>query len=684
MKRPFAVIGFSMLASTLLFYNISFKTAVAVTIAVAAIFCIILPFKKVRKSKTPLFILVSVIVFSLSFILCQYNYYNIVYDSPEILEIRGVVCQTPTHSDYAHTYIVKVENENYKIRYVSEDNRFFTEGTIVSGTVEKGDYTDADYLDSSLASRVYLTFFENEEFYLNDTGERDAFYLVIGDIKNSFTDITSTYIPGENCGIANAMTIGDRSGISQYTLDCFNYAGSSHLLVVSGLHLSLWSLGIMRLVNKSSRLRRFTVPIGVVLLLFYSALTGFSVSVLRAGTMVGAVFLGKIVRRDADSLNSIGVGVTGILLANPFAAYSVSLWFTVLSTVGILVFQKPLENWIYGTYVGKKLDKTAIFRFLVSASTVSLGATICTLPVFVVNFEFLPAAAILSNILMVDAAMVVMVSAVLGAAFHLSGLYPFAEMLYSVSGVLSNFLRYFAEKIGMAEWSGLPMSNNCYKWFIAAMVIGVFLVYLLKKRVPDIQKTVSVILSVSFILISIFTVLHNYNTPTVEISQISEEPVIHINYKGKSVIIGCTDKTSIPWIKTVLNKHGKKSPDLLAVTYQSDMTISHILNYQQTFDFDKTVFCGEGFSMFEDSANNVEELNVGGNLYINSSQWESFVEIEYENKNIIFIYGETEENVFKKEKVYDIILMYSDFSVPENLKSQTIKVASGENVSINL
>lgn len=682
MKRPFAVIGFSMLFGALLFYNISFKLSVVVTVAAAVIFCLLLPFKRVRKAKTPLFALISVVAFSLSFMLCQFQYVNAEKNMGETVEIRGVVCQTPTHSDYAHTYIIKLENENYKVRYVSEDNRFFTEGTVVSGTVMRNDEEtpNADYLDSSLASKVYFTFFETDEFHLTSTGEVNFFYKTLGDIKTAFTSLTYFYIPGENGAIANAMTIGDRSGINDATTEQFNYAGSSHLLVVSGLHLSLWAFGIVGIFRKNSFTRKYSVPLSLAVLLIYSALTGFSVSVLRAGAMVGAVLVGKTFRRDADSLNSIGVGVAGILLVNPFAAYSVSLWFTVLSTVGILVLQKPLEKWIFTTYIGRRFQKFALFRFLVSSSTVSLSATICTLPVFIIKFEFLPVAAIFSNILMVDAAMIVMVSTVVGAVFHCLHIYPFAEIAYTISGALSGFLRFCAEKIGLAEWSGLPMSNIHYKRFIVVAVILVFVAYLLRKRIPHIMKIVAMALSVVFVLLSIFSVLHDYNTPTVEISEINSQPVIHVNYKGESVIIGCRDKTGISWAKDMLNRHGQKSPRMLIVTDKNDLTYSQILNYQQTFYFSKVAFCDEGFSVPENSINNVSALQIGLNFKIDFSHFEDYVEICYENKNILYIYGETEEKLFKNGKVYDTIITYDDLSVPE--ECELIKATSGETVTV--
>lgn len=683
MKRPFSVIGFSMLFSTLIFYNISFKASVVLTIGATVIFCILLFFKKIRQNGTPLAVLISVVAFSVSFMLCQWHYVTIEKNMGETVEIRGVVCQTPTHSDYAHTYIIKLENENCKVRYITEDNRFFTEGMVVSGTVkrETSEHIESDFLDSSLASKIYFTFFETEDFRLEKTGGTNLIYKYLGEIKNTFTNLTYSYIPSENAGIANAMAVGDRSGISYFTMENFNYAGSSHLLVVSGLHLSLWAFSVIKILRKSSFLRKYSVFISFAVLLFYSALTGFSVSVIRAGAMVGAVIIAKAFRRDADSLNSIGIGITGILLANPFAAYSVSLWFTVLSTVGILVLQKPFERWIYSTATGKYLGRFAIFRFLISSVTVSLSATVCTLPVFIVRFEFLPWAAVISNILMVDAAMLVMVTTVAGAVFHFLHLYPLAQLAYSISGTLSGFLRFCADKIGLAEWSGLPMSNISYKWFILVAVICVLVAYILRKRNTHIIKAVSVALFVVFILISIISVVHDYNAPTVEIAEIKSQPIMHINYKGESIIIGCGDKASVNQLKTLLNRHGQKSPELLVVTNTNDNTFSQISNYQQTFCFSEVAFCDEGLTMYENADKNIKSICVGGDFTIDLSQYEKHVEFSYNGKNIVYIYNETEENLFKNAKVYDTIIVYENITVPEGL--ECVRAKAGEVITVN-
>ena len=160
MKRPFAVIGFSMLLVSLLITNINFKTSVALLIGATVTFCLFIAFKKLRKYKFVVFSLFAVIIYIISFIFTQSTYINAEKQCEKPTKIIGVVCQTPQETDYAFTYIIKLSNENYKIRYVSEDNKMFREGDVVSGIVTRSDEQFKDvFFENSLSSKIYFTFY---------------------------------------------------------------------------------------------------------------------------------------------------------------------------------------------------------------------------------------------------------------------------------------------------------------------------------------------------------------------------------------------------------------------------------------------------------------------------------------------------------------------------------------------
>ena len=152
-----------------------------------------------------------------------------------------------------------------------------------------------------------------------------------------------------------ALLLGERDLLSnQLALD-FKRLGITHILALSGQHLTILSLAIQKLlsifkVNKKPRL-----VITSVFIVLYVALTGFSVSVVRAGIMVliySALFL---LQQTSDSLTSLAISLMAILVATPYAVYDVALWLSVLATFGIVATAEVIE---------KKRDLNAIKRLL--------------------------------------------------------------------------------------------------------------------------------------------------------------------------------------------------------------------------------------------------------------------------------------------------------------------------------
>ena len=123
MKRPFAVIGFSMLLSSLLIAKLSIKMTVALIIGAIVVFFVCLFFKKQRENKTIIFALIAVVLYAASFLVSEFGYYKAKTDLGETKEITGVICEIPKISEEAFTYVVKLDDENYKIRYVSQENK---------------------------------------------------------------------------------------------------------------------------------------------------------------------------------------------------------------------------------------------------------------------------------------------------------------------------------------------------------------------------------------------------------------------------------------------------------------------------------------------------------------------------------------------------------------------------------
>ena len=659
-----------MLSSFLVVSNLTFNQTVAVLLTATVLFCLSLFFKKTRKSKIFLTVLLSVAIFSMSFITAQNEYIEISSEDMH-REIEGVVCQTPTNSDYANTYIIKVYGENYKIRYVSEYDMGWVQGDTVSGKIIlQENKEDTDYFESALASKVYFNCFENDENNLNSTNDKNMIYYYSGMVKEWFVSVVSHYLPCESGAIANAMSIGDRTRLSYEITTMFNYSGISHLLVVSGLHLSLWSLGIIKLLQKKEKIRKYVVPIGLMCLIGYSVLTGLSVSVIRAGLMVGFVLIGKLFRRDADSLNSIGCAVTFIVLSNPFSPYSASLWLTVLSTTGILVFNEPIKNWIFSFKIIKSFKDNDLVNFIVTSISISLATAIFTMPVFIIYFKMMPIASLLTNLLTVDLAILLMISTVFGVLCHSLHLLWLSQLLFSVVGAIGSFLQTVAKTIGVWEYSTISVASPIFDYFLIFVIFVVVITYFLKKKNINIFKGAATFLSVVFVLIALFTTAYDYNTVSIHINNENGNMIVLANYKGDTTIFGCPNKKQATTIRDIIMTHNAKKIDNI-VTDTKNLSI--LMNLEENLLADENCKINELSDQYKVTKN------------------EYGTEITYENVNLLLINDTSFENCFENTIKYDIIIttMLSEdeklylSSLLRNENSLLLCVEAGETVSIN-
>ena len=142
---------------------------------------------------------------------------------------------------------------------------------------------------------------------------------------------------GENGGLLVAVLLGETDELPTGTELLFRRAGVSHALAVSGMHLVFLAAALSFLLRRL-RFPRPAVGISVILFaFFYAALVGFTPSVLRAALMLLFFEAGWFARRQPDSLTSLALSGTLMLLCAPYLIFSVSFLLSYLATLGILI-----------------------------------------------------------------------------------------------------------------------------------------------------------------------------------------------------------------------------------------------------------------------------------------------------------------------------------------------------------
>jgi competence protein ComEC len=141
-----------------------------------------------------------------------------------------------------------------------------------------------------------------------------------------------------------AMLTGDRTWLEHRVRVGFERTGSFHLLVVSGLHLAIFS-GLIFWLAKHMRLSRHWATFVTIGLSFaYALFTGFGQPIQRSFWMVVLYLIGRLIWRDRSALNAIGFAALIMLAANPASLFDSGLQMTLLSVLAIAGIAAPFAE----------------------------------------------------------------------------------------------------------------------------------------------------------------------------------------------------------------------------------------------------------------------------------------------------------------------------------------------------
>jgi competence protein ComEC len=147
------------------------------------------------------------------------------------------------------------------------------------------------------------------------------------------------------------MLTGDRSYLQRSQRTGFERTGSFHLLVVSGLHLAIFSGLVFWLARRLRLSRVWASLITIACSLGYAMFTGFGHPVERAFWMVTLYLLGRMVWRERKALNTIGVVALVMLAAEPASLFDSGFQMTLLSVLAIGGIATPLAERTFAPYL---------------------------------------------------------------------------------------------------------------------------------------------------------------------------------------------------------------------------------------------------------------------------------------------------------------------------------------------
>ncbi len=220
-------------------------------------------------------------------------------------------------------------------------------------------------------------------------------------IKNRLIRVYDTILEDKEAGILIAMLLGDKYLLEDELKELYQIGGISHILAISGLHISLIGLGIFRLLKQCRIPLQISVALTIAFLYSYGVLTNFSVSTNRSVVMMVVMLLAKLLGKTYDILSALALSALLILLQNPLQLFSAGFLLSYSAVLGISLLYPGFKRIL--PYKSKILDGVLV----------SMSATLATTPAVLYFYYQFPTYGILTNLLILPFITILTISSLL-------------------------------------------------------------------------------------------------------------------------------------------------------------------------------------------------------------------------------------------------------------------------------
>ena len=349
----------------------------------------------------------------------------------------------------------------------------FEYGDKIVATVDLSKINDK-YRASDYSEKIYLT--GNMDDITVYSAEGGFILSRVNRLRTYIVDTLFSNMDYEVAATLTALTIGDRSYLSEEFYGNLKAAGVSHMMVVSGMHLAIIVSMIISIIEKivcNRYLKALTVLITV---LFMAALCGFTKSIIRAGLCYIIYAVSIVLKRDNTPENTLGAAVTLILIAEPFAILSVSFQLSVLATLGITAAALPVTK-----YLKENLFKNIWLLYIVDLAIVTLSALLFTLPVTVWIFGYVSTVAVIANILLSYAVTLSLYFAAAGLVFYC--VFPLVgHILLVADSLVTKYVNFIINTLGSLPFAAVRLGDYSFIFAFLLLFSVIFVLFACKRR----------------------------------------------------------------------------------------------------------------------------------------------------------------------------------------------------------
>jgi ComEC/Rec2-related protein len=224
---------------------------------------------------------------------------------------------------------------------------------------------------------------------LNLIGKMGGIEIFFSRLRGRLCASISLYLNKNASALSRALLLNDRSDLRiTFISRDFSRIGASHILSLSGLHLTVLCKIIDVIALKLSAPKKLRSSLTILFVIFYMLLTAFPYSVVRAGIMVILLQCISLFGFDRDSITALFMAGALILLCNPPAFFDIGFEMSFMATLGVLVMSDDANKLLHSGFrrITQKFMPAKYLRSAVLSLIVTFGAVMFIIPLQWLHF----------------------------------------------------------------------------------------------------------------------------------------------------------------------------------------------------------------------------------------------------------------------------------------------------------
>lgn len=217
----------------------------------------------------------------------------------------------------------------------------------------------------------------------------------------------------KNAGSLSAMVLGDKRGLDEEIKELYQENSISHLLSISGLHISLLGGAVFLFLRRLKVSFSFPLITSSIILIIYGAFTGFSVSTSRAIVMMSVLFISFVIGKSYDLPSGLALAALILIVMNHRVIYQSGFLLSFFAVIGIFYIMPELL-YIFKVDIYHKRGIIKGLHLLLASIISSISILLATLPIVLNNFYEVSLTGIILNIIVIPLMSLVVITGLLG------------------------------------------------------------------------------------------------------------------------------------------------------------------------------------------------------------------------------------------------------------------------------